>query len=1236
VAVNIAYPPELPISEHAAEIQALLGTHQVVVVAGETGSGKTTQLPKICLAAGLGRRGMIAHTQPRRLAARAVANRLAEELGVSVGGAVGYAVRFSERVGDDTLVKLVTDGLLLTEIRRDRYLQRYEVIILDEAHERSLNVDFLLGFLRRLLQRRNDLKLIITSATIDVGAFSKHFSDAPVVEVGGRGYPVETRYLETEDQPADAAIIQCIEEIATTPGRRSARDILLFQSGEREILETARSLRQAFSEQFEILPLYARLSARDQARVFRSGSRPRIVLATNVAETSLTVPNIGFVIDPGYARVSRYSYRSKLQRLPIEPISQASANQRQGRCGRIAPGICYRLYSEQDFQGRPEFTDPEIKRTNLAQVVLQMRSLGLGDVARFPFLDPPDPRAVRDAERLLTELGALKAGAPQRGGGLTRIGRDMARLPVDPRLARMLLAAQQERCVREVLIIVCVMAIQDPRERPLEKRGSADRAHSQFLDPRSDFLGYVRLWNWYLEKRAELGSAQLRKALASTFLSATRMREWHALHRQLLLSVRELGMTLNAEPAHFASVHRALLTGSLSFIGLHDERGEYQGPRNMRFRIFPGSGLASARPQWLMAGEISETQRVYARSVARIEPKWIEEIAGDLAKRQYAEPHWSVRRGEVVAYESVTLYGLRLVERRRVSYRRIDPGVCRELFLNDGLVRGGISVKLDFLEHNQALIAEILQEEAKGRRRDMLLADSAQADLYDRLIPAAVVSAVQLKRWWRRLGPTDRTQLFFTREQLTAQDQAAVSEDDYPGAIQIRELTLRVRYRFAPGEVDDGVSVDVPVGVLGSLIGELLEWSVPGFFPTLVEHWLRTLPKQKRRPLAPIPDRMDDILAILMRPDRYRQGRLLPALAGVLKDLYRLDVSAADWDRQRVPQHLLVNLRVIGDADELLAQGRDVASLKEQFAAHVEQQIAQPAASDFEAIGLREFPPAGLPPALHLDLDSGQLIAYPGLLDEGQSVAIKLFSEPAAQRAANRSGYPRLALLAVPQTVRVLKKELHKHVQLGLQYASLGDAAGLTDEVLRAAAWRCFFSGRDLPATAPEFAQRIADKRGELADAFSEVLAALQQILAKRFAIITQADELKSPAFAPAVADVREHLRVLVPADVLTVTPTEHLLDLPRFLDAMTYRLAHLQGKVGRDRESTLLIGSMLERLRRIGDQPEANDSETTALRFELEELRVALFAQPMSRGRISAKRLDKAMAQTERALGLI
>ncbi len=1239
--LEIAYAPELPITQHADEIVGLLANHQVIVVAGETGSGKTTQLPKMCLQAGFGFRGMIGHTQPRRLAARAVANRVAEELGVRVGDAVGYAVRFSDQVGEDTLIKLVTDGLLLNEIRTDRFLDGYEVIIVDEAHERSLNVDFLLGYLRRLLDRRQDLRVIITSATIDVASFAEHFGGAPVVEVGGRGFPVETRFADEAafaDQSPEKQIIDCIRSIEKAGGRGAARDVLVFQSGEREIFDTAHALRRALDDRIEILPLYARLSARDQQRIFKPSSYRRVVLATNVAETSLTVPNIGFVIDPGLARVSRYSYRSKLQRLPIEPISQASADQRRGRCGRVAPGVCFRLYTEDDYLNRPRFTDPEIRRTNLAQVVLQMRSLGLGKVAGFPFLDPPDPRAVRDAERLLDELGALD------GSGLTATGRMMARLPVDPRLARMIIAGHEQRALSEVLVIVSALAAQDPRERPLERQGSADRAHAEFADPRSDFLAFLNIWQWYLEARQGLSRARLRRELGGHFLSATRMREWHALHRQLLLAARELKLKPNEQPADYAAVHRALLQGSLSLVGLHEEKGGYLGPRNLRFRIFPGSALAKRGPKWLMAGEITETRRVYARCVAVVEARWIEEAAGGLVKRRYSEPRWSVRRGEVIALETVTLYGLPLADGRRVSYRKIDRDACHELFITEGLVRGGLDGPFEFLVHNRALMQQILDQESKGRRRDLLISDAAQADLYAARLPREVCSAATLRKYLKEVRPEERERLKFSDDELLGVADVDMPETDYPGALKIRGVEFPLSYRFAPGEPDDGVSITVPMGMLNTLVGEALEWGVPGFFEALVEQWLRSLPKTKRRVLAPLPDRLGDIVTLLRGADRFRQGRLLPALGRVLADSFGLKVASADWDRERVDPHLLMNVRVVDGNDNLLAQSRDLAELRDRFGAQIEERMASAAAAELEFSGLTAFPGGGLAESVSLDDRSGQAIAYPALVDAGDSVSVKLFADARERDRANRDGFARLALIAVAQTARHLKKGLDVERRLGLLYAALGGARQLADELLRAAAWSCFFADRSLPRSEADFERRIRAHRGELSEVFSFTLEVFKTVLEKRFEIVTLCETMTSPAFSAAVGDVLTQLDELVPADVLSRVPVSRLADLPRYLDAARYRLEHLQGRVERDEDNARLMASFRDRLVRLEADPGATEEEVVELRFGMEELRVSLFAEPLAgraaagggRSRVSTKRLDRSFESLERGLGLV
>ncbi|MDZ7669802.1 MAG: ATP-dependent RNA helicase HrpA [Gammaproteobacteria bacterium] len=1229
---RIHYPEELPISAHAGEIRALLERHQVVVVAGETGSGKTTQLPKICLDAGYGRRGMIAHTQPRRLAARSVAARIADEMGVEPGAEVGYAVRFSDQTGPQTLVKLVTDGLLLTEIRRDRFLDNYDVVIVDEAHERSLNIDFLLGYLKRLLGRRRDLKLVITSATIDVEAFSRHFGDAPVVEVSGRGYPVEVRYAGGE-QPEEERLIECLEDIETGPQGR-ARDVLVFQSGEREILDTARLLRDTFGDRMEILPLYARLAHRDQQRVFQPGKRRRVVLATNVAETSITVPNIGYVIDPGLARISRYSYRSKLQRLPVEAISQASANQRMGRCGRVAPGVCYRLYDEADFLGRPAFTDPEIRRTNLASVVLSMEAFGLGQVSRFPFLDPPEPGAVRDAVKLLEELGALREGK------LTEVGRTMARLPVDPRLARMLVAADELRSLSEVLVIASGLAVQDPRERPLDKRGAADQAHAQHADERSDFQALLNLWQFHERTRQENTRAGARKALEKQFLSPARLREWRELHRQLLLAIRELGLRPNETPANYADIHRAVLAGSLSLIGLHEEKGSYQGPRNLRFRIFPGSGLTGRSPKWLMAGEIMETRRIYARCVAVVEPAWIEAAAVHLSKRSYSEPHWSARRGEAVVFESVSLYGLPLADRRRVSYTRIDPAHSRDLLIRQGLVAGGVARQLAFLEHNLSLVRELLEQEARGRRRGLLVGEERQAELYDQRLPANVASVAQLERWWRKAAEEERQRLFFSHDDLADTGSIRFAEDDYPSQLELRGASFPLKYRFAPGEEDDGISIQVPLGALPALVGEALEWSVPGFFPAVCEQWLKSLPKSKRRHLAPIADKVDELAGLLAHPDRYRQGRLSAALAQAAAELFDVRIDAGDWDRERIDQHLLMNVQVVDAENRLIAQGRDLESLQSRFASDVRARL-EDGLEQVEQTGLIRFPDGvSLQGTLVVDDGGGKVAVYPALVDRGDSVDLQALPTEEAQRRANRAGYPRLALLNLGQTARHLRKRAEREQTMGLHFAPLGDARTLQDELLRGAAWYCFFAERPLPHTADEFEQRLRADKARLTQVFETTLQTVGDILERRFRVARLMQSLDSPAYESTLADAGAQLERLVPADLLSATPQAYLPELPRYLDALDYRLRHLQGRVRKDQEMTRVIHGFEERLARLAATPgiAADDADRACqrLRFAVEELRIALFAEPLgTRGKVSEKRLQREFLALERELGL-
>jgi len=1230
--MKLAFPEELPITAHVEEIRDLLRAHQVVVVAGETGSGKTTQLPKICLAAGLGTRGMVAHTQPRRLAARAVATRIAEEMGVPLGQEVGYAVRFNDVVSDSTRVKLITDGLLLTEIRHDKLLNRYDCVIVDEAHERSLNIDFLLGYLTGVLRRRPELKLVITSATIDVAAFSRHFNDAPIVQVGGRTYPVSIRYLDEAEAVDDfeAQLQTVIEDIETGPQTR-ARDILVFLPGEREILETARFLRRTFDERLEVLPLYARLSAADQQRVFHPGGRRRVVLATNVAETSLTVPNIGFVIDQGLARISRYSFRSKLQRLPVEGVSRASADQRAGRCGRVAPGTCYRLYTEADYLARPEYTDPEIKRTNLAAVVLQMRAFDLGDPTRFPFLEPPDPRLIRDAEKVLVELGALEAGR------LTEVGRIMARLPIDPRLARMLVAADRTRSLSELLVIASAMAVSDPRERPADKPGSADQAHAQWVDERSDFLSYVNLWRWFGEQRQQLTRAALRRTLTRQFLSNNRMREWLALHRQLLLTARQLGMKTNAEQADYTSVHRALLAGSLSLIGLHDERGDYLGPRNLRFRIFPGSALASRRPKWIVAAEIVETRRIYARTVAQVEARWIEEAAPHLVRRRHRDPHWSLNRGEAMAFETVTLYGLLLSEKRPVSLARIDRAAARNLFLLDGLVRGAVKQPPAFLAHNLELAARIREDEDKGRRRDLLAGEGEIAARYEALLPQDVVSTRDLARWLRRASDGETAALFFTREQLTSDPTVRYAEDDFPAELIMLGHAFPLRYRFAPGEPDDGVSVEVPMGLVDAVVPQLLDWSVPGLLPVVCEQWLRSLPKAKRRQITPIPDAVSAVLSTLQQPSVYRQGRFDVSLASAIEHEYGLRIDAQDWHPDRLPPNVRVNVKVLDPDGRVLDQDRDAAALKARFAGAVAERMEGGLREAHEAAGLIDFPEQPLESSVVLGSAGHEVVAYPALTDEGTTVAVRHLTDARAQASTNRGGYARLALLKLGQTARYLKKQIDADRRLALLFAPLGGAEQLHDALLKASAWACFFHGEPLPEDAHAFTARLKAKRGALADVLERMRQSLTRILETRMTLLKELDAASSPAFARAVADIRNQLDALVPVDVLTVTPPDRLDDIPRYLEAARYRLGNLQGKVDRDAEHIVLLSGLRERIDRLRDVLGVESDTWLDLRYGLEEVRVGLFAERLGvRGKASPKRLDRELAALEREHGLL
>ncbi|MCR9258478.1 MAG: ATP-dependent RNA helicase HrpA [Pseudomonadaceae bacterium] len=1216
--LNLTVAENLPVADHADEIRTLLHDHQVVVVAGETGSGKTTQLPKICMQLGFGVGGMIAHTQPRRLAARTVAKRISEETQADLGNQVGYAVRFADQVSEQTLLKVMTDGLLLTEIRSDRFLDAYDVVIIDEAHERSLNIDFLLGYLKRLLRKRKDLKVIVTSATIDVQRFSKFFDDAPVVSVSGRTFPVEVRYLEADQEAQDTneSIVQVLRDIERH-GSSQARDVLVFFAGEREIFEAAKLLRQTFKDQLEVLPLYARLSFAEQKKIFEPGGhKRRVVLSTNVAETSLTVPNIGYVIDPGFARINRYSYRSKLQRLPIEPISQASADQRKGRCGRIAPGICYRLYAQQDYLSRPEFSDAEIHRVNLASVVLQMLAFKLGDISKFPFIDLPDGRAIKDATRLLEELQALEFGK------LTKLGQQMARMPLDPRLARMLLAAGQQGALREVLSIVSALAAQDPRERPLNKAQAADQAHAAFADERSDFMSLVVLWQWLEEQRQQLTRGRFEKLLRKQFLNVARVREWRELHRQLRLSAREIGLSENSTPAHYQAIHESILAGSLSLIGQHDERGVYLGARNLKLRIFPGSSLAKRTPKWIVAGEIAETSRIYARQVASVEPAWIERQGEHLLKTQYSEPFWSIRRGEAMAYKRVSLYGLLLAERKEVRFAPIDAAHARDLFIREGLVQGGIKHKPDFLVHNLREVAQIEELEAKGRRRDLLVSEDEIYAFYADRLPTTMVSLTDLNRWLKRSSGERHESLMLSAEDLLQQHDAGLTVDLFPNEVSINSFQFAVHYRFAPGEIDDGVNVDVPVGLLAGVGAEPFEWSVPGFLPNVVDQWLRSLPKSKRRNLVPLPDTVEELSQWLTAPEHFRKGRLLAALARLLKDRFSLEVVESDWHRERVATHLLANVRILDENGKLLGQGRDIRELKEKFSATSATSGAANIAQA-ELQNIDTLPDGYLAEHKIIGRNAAPVIKYPGLVDRGESVDLRLFDDEQARDNAHRRGLCRLALSKLGKVGSYFRRELDKHKQIGLHFAPLGNAQELKDELLLNTLWYCFFEGRPLPVNDTELSATLTANKGRLGDMFDKVVGQFAYILARRFEITRQLEGLSSKAYEASVADIQAQLAALVPRDVLAITPYDYLLQLPRYLAGITRRIETLPGHVPKDLKLINEIRPLLQRFEALQEAELAIPERMEALKFYLEELRLQLFAESISRQKVSDHPLD-------------
>jgi len=1258
---RIAYP-DLPVSARRDDILAALQKHRVLILCGETGSGKTTQIPKMCLeaqsASGTAKPGkLIGCTQPRRIAARSVAARIAQELGGELGARVGYKVRFTDTVRHDTAIKVMTDGILLAESQGDPLLSRYDTIIIDEAHERSLNIDFLLGYLKTLVEKRDDLRVVITSATIDAERFSKHFSDAPVIEVSGRTYPVEIRWRPIErEEPATpakgerekkerdapdqiAAILDATDELARVgPG-----DILVFLPGEREIRDTAEALRKHHPPGTEILPLFSRLSVAEQDAIFKpTNALRRIVLATNVAETSLTVPGIRYVIDPGTARVKRYSARNKVEQLLIEKVSQASANQRAGRCGRVADGVCIRLYDEADFGNRPRFTDPELLRSSLAGVILRMKSLGLGDVVGFPFIDPPSNRLVTDGYQLLAELHAL-----DEAGQLTKIGVKLAKLPLDPRIARMLLAAEQQRCVREVLIIASALSVQDPRDRPMERAQAADEKHKLFADERSDFMGWLKLWRWYEDQvQHKKTNRQMQTLLQDHFLSPRRMREWRDIHGQLHAQVAELGLRENDKAAGYDTIHQALLTGLLGNIGFKSDdakarpkpgEGNYQGARGIKLSIHPGSALAKkapargtppdarpsgglgAGPKWIMAAELTDTGRLLARTVAEVRPEWIESAGRHLLTRMYIEPHWEKDGARVVAFERVSLYGITLVPRRKIHYGPIDPVLSRELFIRGALVAGEYDTKAPWFAHNRALIKEIEDLEHKARKSGVWLDEERIFRVFDARIPAELHNGAAFEQWRAEAEAANPKVLFLQREDILGEGLGA-DHTLFPEAMAVDGVACTLKYRFEPGHPLDGVTLHLPLYLLNKIEAAQVDWLVPGLIREKLTLLLKSLPKDKRRPLIPLPDTVTAFLSVAKPGEQV----LTAALAAFIRKQTGTDIHPDEW-KGELPAHLQMNVSVIDDSGQELASGRDLVALRAQLGGAARITYGGGAEdSEFERTGLVEWNFGDLPEQVNFKRGGRELIGYPALVDNGETVDLRLLDAADVAEAETRRGVVRLLRIALAAQFKQLDKDLPRETALALKFRSFGSAEQLRAALIDAIASRALLGDDDTPRDAKAFGKqkerakpRIAVVKQALLRDVADILDLHAQVAARLAA---------KPQFTAAMRDETAHLAALVPADFITATPWTHLKDLPRYLRGILKRLEKLPASEQRDSRGMAGVLTLQNKyLARRGQVKGEAPAELDDFRWQLEELRISLFAQELKTPYpVSIKRLDK------------
>ena len=1221
---QITYPESLPVSTRHAEISLAIQQHQAIIVCGATGSGKTTQLPKICLDAGRGQLGRIACTQPRRIAARTVASRVAQELGTRVGEGVGYKVRFSDQVRADSVIKVLTDGMLLAETTGNRDLREYDTIIIDEAHERSLNIDFLLGYLRQLMVRRPELKIIITSATIDADRFSRHFNNAPVIEVSGRTYPVEIRYRpitaperaadaqkarETDEEQVTQAILDATDELV----RLGDGHILVFLPGEREIRDTAEALRKHHPPHTEILPLFARLSVKEQEQVFQPTNARLIVLATNVAETSLTVPGIRYVIDPGYARILRYSSRNKVDQLLTEPVSQASANQRAGRCGRVAAGVCIRLYSEQEYTARPEYTDPEILRTSLAGVILRMSALRLGQPDDFPFLDAPAPRLIADGYQLLEELNAVDSTRR-----LTAIGKQLAKLPLDPKIGRVVLAAQQFGCLREALILCAALSVQDPRDRPQAQAGAADDRHRAFADEGSDFAGLLKLWAFYDDAlKHKKSNRKLQETCREHFLNPTRLREWREVHGQLASTASELGLQENAEPANYEAIHKALLTGFLGNIGVKMDEGGFQGARGIKFYVHPGSALSKKPPKWVMAAELIETTRLYARTAAKIEPEWLEIIAAHLLKRNYFDPHWQKKSAQVSAFEQVQLFGLIIIPRRSVHYGSIDAVESRKIFIRSALVAGEFETRAGFFAHNQQLLEQVSELEHKARRQDVLVDEERLYAFFDARIPASIVNGSGFERWRREAEQTTPKLLYLTRDDVMRHDAGSITEDWFPQALQWDSVRLPLQYRFEPGHVLDGVTATIPLALLNTLPTWRFEWLVPGMLRDKLTWYVKSLPKHLRRVFVPVPDTVTAAMTALQPT-----AALPERLAAWLGQHSGLKVVVSDW-HDAPPAYLQMNFRVVDELGKELGMGRDLHALRHQLGEAAQLTFSLPDNS-FERAGFKRWEFGDVPLTLPFRRAGVEVVGFPALIDDGDSVALRLFDTETAATQAHRAGLTRLFRLYLVEQFKFLEKNIPDFTKLALAYRPLGDADTLRATLLLAIADRACLGDEPLPRSAAEFEVQLIKARARIkpvADALSktvgQILTLYQQLQ----------PQLKTP-WAHVTKDVAQQLQQLVYPGFINVTPWTALQHLPRYLQGIAQRLQKLPDRLVQDQLHTVAVTNFTAQWQAREQQHRKKgmvDTQLIAFRWQLEELRISLYAQQLKTPQpVSIKRLQK------------